>query len=122
MESKKKENFKRAQITESTPILIIGDNCKDKFVYGHSDRLCPEAPVPVFKPTGDVTINDGMAGNVASNIRGVGYECHHIKNTGEITKTRYIDYRSHQMLLRVDDHDYTERIHLQKLNIELIPI
>ena len=31
-------------------ILIIGDSCKDVFVYGEISRLSPEAPVPVFNP------------------------------------------------------------------------
>ena len=32
-------------------ILVIGDSCTDIFVYGKTDRICPEAPVPVFNPT-----------------------------------------------------------------------
>ena len=31
-------------------ILVIGDSCHDVFVYGKCDRICPEAPVPVFTP------------------------------------------------------------------------
>ena len=31
-------------------ILVIGDSCKDVFIYGTANRLCPEAPVPVFIP------------------------------------------------------------------------
>jgi len=119
MEIRKKKDSKGEKEKKGT-ILVIGELCKDKFVYGRADRICPEAPVPVFKPTGDITINDGMAGNVASNIRGLGYDCHHIRNAGEITKTRYIDYKSNQMLLRVDDHDYAERIVLEGLNTPLI--
>ena len=119
MEIRKKKNTKGAEEKKGT-ILVIGENCKDKFLYGRADRICPEAPVPVFKPTGDITINDGMAGNVAANIRGLGYDCHHIRNAGEITKTRYIDYKTNQMLLRVDDHDYAERIVLEGLNTPLI--
>ena len=44
-------------------ILVIGELCIDKFVYGEVKRLSPEAPVPVFNPI--VTEeNRGMAGNV----------------------------------------------------------
>ena len=32
-------------------VLIIGDSCKDIFIYGKVKRLTPEAPVPVFNPT-----------------------------------------------------------------------
>ena len=31
-------------------ILVIGDSCKDKYIYGLCERMCPEAPVPVFQP------------------------------------------------------------------------
>ena len=31
-------------------VLVIGDSCTDKFVYGECNRICPEAPVPVFNP------------------------------------------------------------------------
>ena len=41
-------------------ILVIGDSCIDIFIYGDIDRVCPEAPVPVFKPTSQ-TENPGMA-------------------------------------------------------------
>ena len=29
-------------------ILVIGESCLDVFHYGECERLCPEAPVPVF--------------------------------------------------------------------------
>ena len=29
-------------------VLLIGDSCIDKYVYGDSKRLSPEAPVPVL--------------------------------------------------------------------------
>ena len=31
-------------------ILVIGDSCTDIFIYGECNRICPEAPVPVFNP------------------------------------------------------------------------
>jgi len=31
-------------------IIVIGESCKDIFVYGDCDRLSPEAPVPVMIP------------------------------------------------------------------------
>ena len=31
-------------------ILVIGDSCKDIFIYGDIVRIAPEAPVPVIKP------------------------------------------------------------------------
>jgi bifunctional ADP-heptose synthase (sugar kinase/adenylyltransferase) len=51
-------------------IVVIGDTCKDVFIYGESKRLSPEAPVPVFTPLYTV-VNDGMAGNVVANISAI---------------------------------------------------
>ena len=85
-------------------ILVIGDSCTDVFVYGHSTRLCPEAPVPIFEPSRTVT-NDGMAGNVKANLESLGASVDLKTNKEQITKTRYVDVKSNQMFLRVDSID-----------------
>ena len=48
-------------------ILVIGESCRDIFNYGVCDRLCPEAPVPVFNPARSIE-NGGMARNVYNNL------------------------------------------------------
>ena len=53
-------------------ILVIGDFCIDRFVYGSSKRINPEAPVPIFNPI-NVIENLGMAGNVAENLSSLGF-------------------------------------------------
>jgi bifunctional ADP-heptose synthase (sugar kinase/adenylyltransferase) len=68
-------------------ILVIGDSCTDVFIYGHSTRMCPEAPVPIFEPSRTVT-NDGMAGNVRANLESLGANVNLITNKEQITKTR----------------------------------
>jgi D-beta-D-heptose 7-phosphate kinase/D-beta-D-heptose 1-phosphate adenosyltransferase len=52
-------------------ILCLGDVMLDRFAYGDSDRISPEAPVPVLllKRTRNVL---GGAGNVARNIAALG--------------------------------------------------
>ena len=55
-------------------ILVIGELCIDKFVYGDVKRLSPEAPVPVFNPVNTVE-NKGMAGNVVENIEVLCEDC-----------------------------------------------
>jgi len=83
-------------------ILVIGDSCTDVFVYGSCDRLCPEAPIPVFNPSKTIT-NQGMAGNVVDNLRALGVQkTELITNNEQIIKTRYVETKSNQMLLRVD--------------------
>lgn len=40
-------------------VLVIGETCRDLFVYCDSNRLCPEAPVPVLNIV-DQRENPGM--------------------------------------------------------------
>jgi len=82
-------------------VLVIGDSCKDVFVYGSCSRMAPAAPVPVFIPQ-YLKNNKGMAGNVYENFRSLGVVCDLITNTSEITKTRYIDQTTNHMIIRVD--------------------
>lgn len=84
-------------------VLVIGDGCKDVFQYGRCDRICPEAPVPVFKPVKSVE-SGGMAINVYNNLLALGIDCDILTYSG-ISKTRYIDEVSNQMLLRIDEND-----------------
>lgn len=85
-------------------ITVIGELCKDVFIYGDSKRLSPEAPVPVFNPKFKIE-NQGMAGNVVENIKSLSpkTKINFYHQNKEITKTRYVDYKSNHMFLRVDD-------------------
>jgi len=85
-------------------LLVIGDTCTDVFVYGSCERICPEAPVPVFLPL-RTTTNRGMAGNVIDNLKALGYPCDSIESVDNIVKTRYIDDKTGQMLMRLDEND-----------------
>ncbi len=96
-------------------ILVIGDSCKDVFIYGNIIRLSPEAPVPVFNPRREVE-NDGMAKNVANNVKALGVDVVTITNPNSIRKIRYVDHKSNQLVLRVDEHDYCQRIDSNLLN------
>ena len=90
-------------------VLIIGDSCKDIFIYGKVKRLTPEAPVPVFNPTKEKS-NDGMAKNVSNNIEALDVNIFTITNRNSIKKIRYVDDKSNQLVIRVDEHDYCDRI------------
>ena len=88
-------------------VLIIGETCRDVFIYGTADRLSPEAPVPVFSPTKEIQ-NPGMAMNVYKNISAIdsSVEVKLLTNSSwkEISKTRYIDETNH-MFMRLDEND-----------------
>ena len=101
-------------------ILVIGDSGIDKFIYGGVNRICPEAPVPVFNPIYQ-NENPGMAANVAENVRSLGNDVVLNCNTNIIVKTRYVDKKSNQMLLRVDENDIAEPLtNISKYTIEFL--
>ena len=79
-------------------VLVIGDSCEDMFRYGTCDRINPEAPVPIMKPT-RTTGNGGMAINVFENLKAFGIDCDIVTNDIRPVKTRFVDEISNQMLL-----------------------
>lgn len=85
-------------------IAVVGEVCKDVFVYGSTSRLDPAAPAPITVPNTRVT-NLGMAGNVYENLKALGVESSLFSNSNLITKTRYLDDRTNHLLLRVDTGD-----------------
>lgn len=52
-------------------ILLIGDFMVDHYFFGTSNRLSPEAPIPVVNLEDEV-ITPGGAGNVAMNLKSLG--------------------------------------------------
>lgn len=83
-------------------VLVVGDSCTDKFIYGSVNRLNPEAPTQIFSPSHE-TENPGMAANVAEHFKNLGIRCRFLTNWENITKTRYVDEASNYILLRVDE-------------------
>ena len=90
-------------------ILLIGDSCTDEYVYGTCERLNPEAPVPILRFNRKETTK-GMAWNVRENLMSFGIEVFILTNKESITKTRYIDEKSNQHILRVDDEGLCDPI------------
>jgi bifunctional ADP-heptose synthase (sugar kinase/adenylyltransferase) len=82
-------------------ILLIGDSCKDVYHYGTSDRISPEAPVPVFKEI-EVEYKDGMSANVKKNLQSFGLEVEHLTNSEKIEKHRFIEKTYNQQMFRFD--------------------
>lgn len=82
-------------------ILLIGDSCYDYYHYGRVDRISPEAPIPIFDFE-YVTKKLGMASNVYDNLKALGVDVHIVTSFSE-NKRRYIDLKTGQQLLRVDE-------------------
>lgn len=116
--------FKQARV------LVVGDLMLDRYWYGDTSRISPEAPVPVVH-VGNSEERVGGAGNVALNIAKLGAEasvlgltgideqadilqrllesaqvrCHFEKLQGFSTVTKLRVLSRHQQLLRMDFED-----------------
>ena len=123
-------------------IVVIGDCFIDKFIFGNSQRLSPEAPVPVFE-TLETELRLGGASNVAHNIRSLGGDCTIVgKGGNDLTEllTNYnklifpskTNYKIRYMvednqILRVDDEKHTslsdrEIEEIMKLKMDIVII
>jgi len=101
-------------------ILVIGETCRDVFVYCDSNRLCPEAPVPVLNIV-DQRENPGMAGNVRRNIESLSGKVITLNtnnNWYEIAKTRYVHRESNHMFFRVDTTQSIPRLNVKDLDLD----
>ncbi len=124
--------------------LVCGDIMLDTYVFGNTNRISPEAPVPVLNITGRKTrYVPGGAANVAVNIAATGikvdlfsiagsdsncdillellqnYEIgseyiYTLKDRPTTSKLRYIG-QNNQQILRVDDES-TEDVRLEELD------
>ena len=101
-------------------ILVVGESCRDIFCYGTANRLCPDAPAPVFNFFEQIE-NPGMAMNVYNNILAIGHdvEIYTNMNWEDITKTRFIEYNANHMFMRYDINDNMyERCDIEKIDYE----
>lgn len=105
------------QLQRQFKILLLGDSCYDYYHYGKVERISPEAPVPIFDHL-YTRIKLGMMSNVFENFQALGvypdYQTHFFEN-----KNRYIDEKTKQQLLRVDQKIDEEGIRhvIHELNI-----
>lgn len=111
-------------------ILIVGDVMLDRYLYGSTSRVSPEAPVPIVHLT-ETDYKPGGAANVARNVTAMGIASMVIGLVGEdeaaallrksmldsgiqdgliglddavtISKSRIIS--RHQQLMRIDEED-----------------
>ncbi len=59
------------QVNRTKDVLVIGDVMLDQYLSGSTDRLSPEAPVPVVKIDSQFSVLGGAA-NVANNLAALG--------------------------------------------------
>ncbi len=99
-------------------ILVLGESCKDVFVYCRAERLAPDLPVPVLSVVENIE-NPGMAANVERNIKNIFPDVDLYTNDAweTVTKTRYMHGQTNHMFIRIDtDH------HIPRVNVKKIPL
>ena len=82
-------------------ILVVGDGCIDEYRYGEIRRVNPESTAPLLNFE-DSEEKLGMAFNVAKNLQAFGAEVTLCVSEEISRKIRYIDRRTGEHLLRVD--------------------
>ena len=103
--------------TSKVRILLIGDNGIDQYQYGTVTRISPEAPVPVVNYTHTVT-KPGMAANVKENLEALGCEVDFVHGIKTCIKTRVIDSRTKQHLVRIDQDSPSRAVKVDYDNID----
>ena len=82
-------------------VLVIGDVIIDKYIYGTSTRISPEAPVPVITYIEEKETRGG-AGLVYENLKSLGVDVDMFETPGDISvKTRIIC--DGHYITRIDD-------------------
>ena len=82
-------------------VLVLGDVIIDKYIYGTSTRISPEAPVPVITYIEEKETRGG-AGLVYENLKSLGVDVEMFETSGEVSvKTRIIC--DGHYITRIDD-------------------
>ena len=83
-------------------VLVVGDAIDDVYHFGRVERICPEAPVPVFIPERTET-RPGGALNVEAQINALGAYATCLYGGKKSRKTRFMS--GAHLLLRSDEDD-----------------
>ena len=82
-------------------VLVVGDVMLDRYWYGPTSRISPEAPVPVVKVDA-IEERPGGAANVAMNIAALGAASQLIGLTGEDDAARVLSETLEKVKVRCD--------------------
>lgn len=95
-------------------IVVIGDFISDIYVYGSTNRISPESPIPVFEKDFQET-KSGGAGNVVNNLVALGSKVVHY-GTNNSTKYRFIV--DNHIVFRMDEEQYVANNYVPKFNLK----
>ena len=100
-------------------VIVIGDKCTDKYIFGECSRLSPEQPVPVLDQI-KIEERPGMAGNTELNLKSFGINTLLLSQRETITKTRFVDTNSGYQLMRLDETPQVSRIANAELKMAMM--
>ena len=100
-------------------VIVIGDKCTDKYIFGECSRLSPEQPVPVLDKT-RIEERPGMAGNTELNLKAFGINTVLLSQRELIIKTRFVDTNSGYQLMRLDETPEVGRIANAELKMAMM--
>ncbi|WP_445496456.1 bifunctional D-glycero-beta-D-manno-heptose-7-phosphate kinase/D-glycero-beta-D-manno-heptose 1-phosphate adenylyltransferase HldE [Photorhabdus sp. SF281] len=111
-------DFHRAEV------LVVGDVMLDRYWYGPTSRISPEAPVPVVK-VNTIEERPGGAANVAMNIAALGANSHLVGLTGIDDAARALDEKLSSFKVRcnfvvVPTHPTITKLRILSRNQQLI--
>jgi len=98
-------------------ILLVGDNGIDQYQFGTVTRISPEAPVPILNYTHTVT-KAGMAANVKDNLERLGVQVDFVHGLKTCIKTRVIDSKTGQHLVRLDQDRPSRAVKIDYANLQ----
>ncbi|WGW00791.1 bifunctional D-glycero-beta-D-manno-heptose-7-phosphate kinase/D-glycero-beta-D-manno-heptose 1-phosphate adenylyltransferase HldE [Vibrio sp. YMD68] len=97
-------------------VLIIGDVMLDRYWYGPTGRISPEAPVPVVKVENNEE-RPGGAANVAMNIASLGGHAHIIGLTGKDEPAQVLKNTLRSLKVKCDFVELEEYPTITKLRV-----
>jgi len=101
---------------DKAQVLVIGDVMLDRYWYGSTTRISPEAPVPVVK-VGQREDRIGGAGNVALNIASLGGGASLIAVVGQDEAAEALGLRLHAAGVHCDFQVSDSRPTITKLRV-----
>ncbi|MDF1614748.1 bifunctional D-glycero-beta-D-manno-heptose-7-phosphate kinase/D-glycero-beta-D-manno-heptose 1-phosphate adenylyltransferase HldE [Desulfurivibrio alkaliphilus] len=104
-------------IFERARLLVIGDLILDRYLYGATHRISPEAPVPVLHVDREEEQRAGGAGNVALNIAALGAEVALLGLTGMDEEGATLENILTSQNVRCDFSSPTQQRTINKLRI-----
>jgi len=128
------------KLNRSAKVLVVGDIILDQYIYGETNRISPEAPVPVVRVK-NTEERAGGAANVAVNVSSLGVsvqllgitgkdafstrlekilvdkgvECHFMQQDDFPTITKQRVLSRHQQLIRLDYEKETDTLDTTQL-------